>query len=182
MFRLQYWMILIMVVRCSRLFPYYLSEIELFYVIQSVIIKSTWAADSSWWSEGWYELLILYEMLCWTFSFFQNIFDSGVLGVTVLASANCSYDNFDSHMLSVDQWRLLGSTPGRFGVLFKHWNGKYCVIQNVQGSISALPLVLKLGWNMQGGFFFTVVPCILILSKLFLFTNCCPRKQKKKEY
>ena len=29
-------------------------------------------------------------------------------------------------MLSVDQWLLLGSTPGRFGVLLKHWDEVFC--------------------------------------------------------
>jgi len=44
MFRLlQYRMILIMIVRSSRLFPIYLSVRELFDVIQPVIIKSTWS-------------------------------------------------------------------------------------------------------------------------------------------
>jgi len=54
-------------------------------------------------------------------------------------------------MLSVDHWRLLGSTPGRFGVLFKHWDERYSKNQNVQGSIPAIPLVLKLGCDMHSG-------------------------------
>jgi hypothetical protein len=46
--------------------------------------------------------------------------------------------SFTVFKLSGDQGRLLGSTPGRFGVLFKHWDERYSKTQNVQGSIQSL--------------------------------------------
>jgi hypothetical protein len=145
MFQFQYWMILIMTVHSSRMFSFYLSVSELFDVIHSVINKHG-AADSSWWSEFWYELLICYEMLRWTFFFFQNI------SIWFGCFGSWLYSHLQTVimivltvlMLSLDQWRLLGSMPWRFRVLFKHWDERYSVIQNVQGSIPTLPLVLKL--------------------------------------
>jgi len=110
------------------------------------------------------------EMLCWTFSFFQNMRTwFGYFGSWLYSHLQTAILTILTVlMLSLDQWRLLGSTPGRFGVLFKQWDERCSVTQNVPGSIPALPLVLNLGCNMHSGFFFSsTYRAFLIIIEVF---------------